>query len=401
MKKQQTHVLELLCCLVYFTSYITRGNYSAVMSELLTALDLSKPLASMAVTGNFLAYGVGQLLCGWYGDRIEPHRMITFGLLGTAGCNVLLPLFPTPIAMAVIWSCNGFFQSMLWPPLVRIMADQLSTEQYARATARVTASASIGTFSLYLLTPLCITLGNWRLVFFLPAAFGCVAAFLWTHQTRMLQCSMTQQQNEVTDSLPQAIVCSALPLLAIAIVLQGFIRDGITTWMPVYLGEVFVLPSQFSILLSAILPLCSIAGIFLASHLDLQIRNEARTSFALFAGAAACGLLLIPFWNRSLPAALLCFAIIYATVCGINLMLISRLPGYFLRFGRVSVISGVLNAFTYVGSTLSGYSIGQLAEICNWQIVLIVWTSAALLGLVLCLRSAHRWGRFSQLHRHS
>ena len=396
MKRKIVLSLEILCCLVYFTSYITRVNYGAVMSELITALELTKPLASMAVTGSFITYGVGQLICGWFGDRIEPRRMITFGLLGTAACNFILPFFANPYIMAALWSCNGFFQSMLWPPLVRIMAGHMSTQQYARATVTVTAMASVGTISVYLLTPLCITLASWRLVFLFPAVFGCLVSLLWTRSTGTLNCSAREKEaHEHGGGMTRAIFVSFLPVITIAIILQGFIRDGITTWMPVYLAEAFRMPNQFSILLSSVLPLFSIIGIFLAARLETRVNNELRSSFLLFAIAAACGVLLIPLWNKSFVIVMILFSVLYSAICGINLLLISRVPPYFLKYGRVSVISGVLNAFTYVGSTLSSFGVGRIAEHANWQIVLLVWAIAALIGVVLTCISIGRWRTFA------
>ncbi|MBR3866250.1 MAG: MFS transporter [Butyricicoccus sp.] len=395
-KKRSLLSLEVLCCLVYFTSYITRVNYGAVMSELIIDLELTKSLASMAVTGSFVTYGLGQLLCGWCGDRIEPRRMISFGLFCTALCNFIMPLLADPYAMAVLWSCNGFFQSMLWPPLVRIMADHMSAQEYARATVTVSAMASVGTISVYLLTPVCISAASWHLVFLFPAVFGCVTALLWTRSTRALNCSAREKEDHTYDGgLHRAVFASALPVISLAIILQGFIRDGITTWMPVYLSEAFRMPNEFSILTSSILPLFSILGIFFAARLETRVHNELRSSFLLFAAAAACGLVILPLWNKSFVVVLVCFSILYSAICGINLLLISRVPPYFLRYGRVSVISGVLNAFTYIGSSLSSFGVGRMADRFNWQFVLGVWACAAAAGLCLCLCSIGRWRAFA------
>ena len=397
-KKKIVFSLEILCCLVYFTSYITRVNYGAVMSELITALNLTKPLASMAVTGSFITYGVGQLICGWFGDRIEPRRMITFGLLGTATCNFILPLFTSPYMMAALWSCNGFFQAMLWPPLVRIMADHMSAQQYASATVSVAAMSSIGTIMVYLLTPVCITIASWHLVFLFPAVFGCIICILWTRSTRGLNCSTKKKDvHEYDGGMHRAILISALPVITLAIILQGFIRDGITTWMPVYLAEAFRMPNRFSILLSSILPLFSIIGIFLAARLETRVHNELRSAFLLFSVAAGCGILLVPLWNKSFIVALILFSVLYSSICGINLLLTSRVPPYYLKYGRVSAISGALNAFTYVGSTLSSFGIGRIAEHSSWQIVLSVWGLAAVLGVGLTFFCISRWRAFAHL----
>lgn len=399
-KKRIPIPLEVLCCMVYFTSYITRTNYGAVMSELIPALDLTKSLASMAVTGSFITYGLGQLFCGWLGDRIQPRRMISFGLLCTALCNLVMPTLSNPYIMAALWSFNGFFQSMLWPPLVRMMADHLSSAQYARATVSVNAMASIGTICVYLLTPVCITVADWHSVFLLPAMFGLLVTALWTVSTRSLdstpRATSVQSSSDSTLSLGKVILLSALPVTIVSIILQGLIRDGVTTWMPIYLAESFGIPNEVSILISSILPLFSILGIFFASRLDMAVGNEVRSAFFLFTLASVCGALLIPLWNKSLIAVLLLFSVLYAAICGINLMLISRLPQHFLSYGCVSVISGLLNAFTYVGSSLSSFGVGHLAERFDWQFILGFWTAAALLGTLLTFLTMRKWSVFTR-----
>lgn len=403
IERKHTRIpLEVLCCLVYFTSYITRTNYGAVMSELIPALDLTKSLASMAVTGSFVTYGLGQLFCGWLGDRVQPRQMISFGLFCTALCNLIMPNLSNPYVMAALWSFNGFFQSMLWPPLVRMMADHLSSSQYARATVSVNAMASIGTICVYLLTPVCITVADWHSVFLLPAAFGLFVTVLWTISTRSLDSApravSAQSSGDSTLGLGKIILLSALPVTIVSIILQGLIRDGVTTWMPIYLTESFGIPNEFSILISSILPLFSILGIFFASRLDKAVGNEVRSACFLFALASVCGLLLIPLWNKSILAVLLLFSVLYAAICGINLMLISRLPQHFLSYGCVAVISGLLNAFTYVGSSLSSFGIGHLVERFDWQFILGFWTAAALFGMCLTFLTIGKWNLFTQVN---
>jgi OPA family glycerol-3-phosphate transporter-like MFS transporter len=45
----------------------------------------------------------------------------------------------------------------------------------------------------------------------------------------------------------------------IAIILQGMLRDGVTTWMPTYIADVYHLDTAISILTGIVLPLFSIA----------------------------------------------------------------------------------------------------------------------------------------------
>ena len=64
---RQRNAFCFLCCLVYFMSYLTRMNYAACLAEIQDSLGLAKSIVSLPVTGSFLTYGIGQLLCGFLG----------------------------------------------------------------------------------------------------------------------------------------------------------------------------------------------------------------------------------------------------------------------------------------------------------------------------------------------
>ena len=49
--------IAFLFALTYFTSYLTRINYGAVISEMVLSTGIDKPLLSMALTGSFITYG--------------------------------------------------------------------------------------------------------------------------------------------------------------------------------------------------------------------------------------------------------------------------------------------------------------------------------------------------------
>jgi len=84
--------IVLLFAVTYFASYVTRINYGAVISEMIRATGYSKPLLSMAVTGSFVTYGVGQLISGACGDCFSPKKLVAFGLLVSSLMNILISL---------------------------------------------------------------------------------------------------------------------------------------------------------------------------------------------------------------------------------------------------------------------------------------------------------------------
>ena len=58
--KREINRLALLFTLAYMISYVTRINYGAVISEMERETGIARDLLSMALTGSFVTYGLGQ-----------------------------------------------------------------------------------------------------------------------------------------------------------------------------------------------------------------------------------------------------------------------------------------------------------------------------------------------------
>ncbi|WP_168120076.1 MFS transporter [Paenibacillus sp. HB172176] len=426
---RQATAFSLLCCLVYFTSYLTRINYGAAISEISDSLGVSNQLAGIALILSFVAYGVGQPFFGMLGDRLQPRSMIAAGLALVALSNIAVACLNNIYLIAAVWGFNGLFQAMLWPPLMRSMAGALSPVQFRRTSVGIVTAASAGTIGVYLLVPLCIHLSGWRLSFLLPAALALAVAAAWFARARDLPRRHSSSRAEVRDisnrgsaeiedSLVKGrktssvaeendpvspaktnpgslLLASGLLPILLAIVLQGALRDGITTWMPTYIADTFHIGNAVSILNTAVLPLFAIASVAAASFFQRIVNNELKMAAYLWTAAFAAACLLLAVYKSNVVVAVAIISLLTGCIHGINLMLISLLPMHFAKFGRISTMSGILNAFTYVGSAGSIYGFAAFNEQFGWRHTIMIWSVMALAGAILCALCARRWGRFT------
>lgn len=403
--QRQIRLMIFLCAAVYFASYVSRINFGAVILEIVHAEGYPKPAISMAVTVSFITYGAGQLVSGYLGDFIRPKYLIFTGLLVTAALNALIPFCPGPGAMTAVWGVNGFAQALLWPPLVKLMTGLFTPEVYRRASVRVSWGSSFGTIAVYLAAPLCILWSGWKSVFFLSTAVCAVIAAVW-----MIFCGRMEKglfsadicREEPAFSLPEppaagsfpAGVAAALGGIMAAIVCQGALRDGVTTWMPSFIAETYRLGNTVSILTGVILPVFSIVCFqFTLWMYNQKAGNELLLSGGIFFTGFLCAAVLrmTVSYQAALSAALL--AVLTGCMHGVNLLLICMVPPHFAKYGRVSAISGILNSCTYIGSAVSIYGTAFLSERFGWNAILFVWAAVALLGAIICLVFSKRWGR--------
>lgn len=401
--------IVLMCTVAYFASYFSRKTFAVVMVDMLENGVLSREIAGVVGTALFVFYGAGQLISGYMGDRISPKYLMFSGLMISALCNLLLPLSPSQYLMIPIWAVNGFAQALLWPPIVRILSDNLSHEKYVSANLVVTCGAHVSTIVLYVLAPVCISFASWRSVFFTSTVFCVVVGIIFlVAMSLILRDSKTDDGKKGTASADieekphifHTFSRSGVLLIFVCIVAMGFMRDGIESWLPTLYSEAFGRDSKESILVSVALPIFSIISLFVVRiiHKGRLFNNEARGSGILFAiSVVLCIPLTILIGIESSVCRVICLllaGIVCACMHSCNFLLISCVPGRFAKTGRASTIGGFCNACTYVGAALSMYGIALISKYFGWSGATLSWIGICILGVVFSALAFKKYTNF-------
>lgn len=390
--KKDVNILALLFAVTYMISYITRINYGAIISEMERATGLSRSLLSMSLTGSFITYGTGQIISGICGDRFSPKKLVSYGLIVTVAMNLLIPICKNPYQMLAVWCVNGFAQSFMWPPLVRLMTALLSEDDYKKTSAKVSWGSSFGTIIVYMLSPLLISVFNWKAVFIFSALLGIIMIFIWNKYSYEIDTEPNEARTQ-RESVKNTSLFSALMIgIMLAIILQGMLRDGVTTWMPSYISETYNLSSSISILTGVILPVFGIICFQLATQLYMKnFTNPLMCAGVFFCTGALSALGLFLLTGKNAVFSVLFSAILTGCMHGVNLILICMIPPFYSKHGNVSTVSGILNSCTYIGSALSTYAIAVISENAGWKYTLSVWLFIAVMGTAMCLLCVKPW----------
>lgn len=376
-------------------SYITRINYGAIVAQLEMSLQMPKSQLSLALTGSFITYGAGQIISGIWGDHASPKKLVLAGLLATASMNLLLPFCAAAWQMALVWCVNGFAQAFLWPPIVRLMTALMDEEAYARAAVKVSWGSSLGTIAVYLLSPAVISLFGWKAVFWFSAAGAGIMAAVWAGSSPDVPPEKKKRPARERPFRESGLFTPLMLGIMGGIILQGALRDGVTTWMPSYIAETYHLSSLTAILTGVTLPLFGMICMQLASviYRKLSCRPPLSAGVLFAAGAlSALGLYLLS--GRSAGASVLFSALLTGCMHGVNLILICMVPSFFKNRGHVSTVSGVLNSCTYIGSAVSTYGIAGLSQTLGWRPTLLLWFLIAAAGAALCFCCTRPWKRW-------
>ena len=397
--------LAWLFAFVYFASYVTRINFSAVIQEVVTDTGFEKSALSVILVAMSVSYGVGQIVNGRIGDKIKPQNLIFIGLITATAVNLVMPFSSRSIPlMCVLWTINGFAQSMMWPPIVKIMVNTMDEVTYGEASVIVSLGSSMGTIFIYLTAPLIITLFSWQTVLYTSAAIGLFSVILWgslkdrTYNERLVKPPENDggETEKQKFSFPRAAIFPMV-FIALAIIFQGMLRDGVTNWMPTLLSEVYGMDNSKSILSTVSLSLFSMVTFILAGAFYKKcFKSEVACATVIFAIASVSGLGLTLLFRSGAAFTIVFMTLITGVNHGVNLMLIGHVPKRFRKYGNISTISGAINSCTYIGSAIATYGIARLSESFGWQVTVTTLLIMALLGTVCCLIAMPKWKKFTK-----
>lgn len=395
LNKKNTTKLMILCAFAYFTSYLTRVNFAAVLAAIVQDGDIDKPTAGIVTTLLFITYGVGQLISGWLGDRINPKNLMFFGFLLTAGMNLLIPICPNGRWMCFVWAVNGFAQSFMWPPMVKIMKTAMDNDRYNKGILFANLGGTFATVLIYLVAPFIISAWNWRAVFRINGTFAVIMSAVWMIVVTKIEKSANityalGNRKEKAKKSKKSLSINPLLLVFVmlAIMLQGSLRDGVTTWVPTFITEVFHLESSKSILTSVIIPIFSFASLQLASVIYNKMGKKPYLNAGIFfALSTVCAVVLRIFTGVSPILTVLLSALLVGIMHGINLILVCYLPAILANEENMSSLSGAFNFMTYVGSAISTFGFAVFSEKTGWNGTVTLWAVIAALGVLMCVLS--------------
>ena len=390
--KQASKIIIFLCWAAYTAAYIGRLNYNAYIVEIISQLGTTKEAAGLVSSFFFFSYGAGQLVHGILSRKYNTRYSVAVALIGSALVNVGMTLVPSVSAMKIVWLMNGVFQSILWSSLIKTLSDRLPDELLSRAVVVMSTPAALGTFLAYGLSSLFSAMrADYRWVFYVPAILLAVIGALWFLIVGRIDSTLTRDGAAAYTPAPKkrpsftpAFIIGAVFLLFAAIS-NGFIKDGVTTWTPSILNENFHMPESLSILITLILPLIAIFGAWLSTTLHKRQKNTSVLNGLLYFVEAAVLLLVIFTAKLKSPVVLIVlFAGSAMLMSAVNNVITSIIPMYMRDRMDSGLLAGVLDTFCYVGSTLSTWLLGRIADVGSWNGVFICLLVFGAVACVLC-----------------
>ena len=384
--------LIMLCWLIYAFSYVGKVNYAASINQVMANFGVAKAEAGLVSSCFFFAYGIGQILNGILCKKYNLKLMISGSLLVSAVANVTVALLPLDAfgVVKIVWLINGISMSILWPSLIRLITETLPKSLMVKATLIMGTTVAVGTCVAYGTSAIIAVFSEkHNYIFFIAAAVLVTIAIIWMLAITPLS-KAAKREEEAEEAAEAAeeqtvkessdapaltkkkapaknIIMLTICMLALYGIATNLIKDGLTSWMPTILKEQYLLPDYISILLTLALPIVSIFSNFLTVYLHKHCPDYIYQNVLVFGSS---GLLVVGIIaglglqnsTASLMITLLGFTLVTFIVYSSNTLITSLFPMEMKGKINSGLIAGVLNGFCYVGSTLSTYGLGAIAD---------------------------------------
>ena len=380
-------LLVALCWAIYTASYLGKYCYNANKSVIMSYFSIDKATAGLVGTCFFIAYGAGQVVNGLLCKKYN-IRFVVFGsLLISACCNAVMAFCNEFAVLKYVWFINGATLSVLWPTLVRLLSETLSDDYCPRAVVVMGTSVAVGTFITYGISA-AFNAGigssvSYKYAFLTAIICLPVLALVWNFAYPKLVGKGKAEKEENTIE-PQTIkapiekkkigssLMISLVILAFFAVVTNLVKDGLTTWIPKILEDTYEMPSYLSILLTLFLPMLALFGTAVAVRLNKNIPDTVDLCAIAFAFIGILMGAVMLFANLSAAVMILCLSLISLSTSAINNAVTSMFPLYHKAEINSGMAAGVLNGFCYIGSALSDYGLGLIADLSGWNAVFIV-----------------------------
>ena len=198
---------------------------------------------------------------------------------------------------------------------------------------------------------------------------------------------------EKTEKKPgvRSIISAGLIFAAAGILFNGILKDGLDLWIPTVLRDRFISDASAVSLICTILPILNIFGAYAAKFVkdrfklgELSVCGVMFMFSTIALGIVTAFIYLSPtgIWAAAVVTVLL--ALSSASMLGANTILLTFIPLHYGKLGRASMVTGMLNCFSYTAAAASSMAAGGISDNFGWEAAFVFFVLSSAIGAALC-----------------
>ena len=379
-----------LCSVSYFAVYIARNILSAVTPQMVEAGFTEEYIGSVSSL-YFVFYAFGQLINGMIGDRIKAKWMINAGLFGAGITNLVFSrlTFSPGVAM-VIYALTGFFLSMIYGPMTKVVSENTEPVYATRCSLGYTfasffGSPAAGLLASFLAWQNVFTVGSSVLFAMAVIGFSVFTAFEKKGTVKYGQYKTEEKGLKNVKVLFKHRIVK----FSLISILTGVVRTSVVFWLPTYIAQYLGFSPKVSagIFTAATLVISTTAFISVFVYEKLG-RDMHKTVLVMFTSSA---LFFALTYFVNLPILNIVFIVLAIMSSNASAtMLWSRYCPSLRDTGMVSSATGFLDFLSYMAAGAANIVFANAATTIGWSNLILVWLGLMILGIIIALPYKHK-----------
>ncbi|MBR2020067.1 MAG: MFS transporter [Clostridia bacterium] len=389
-KAKNAVMIGSLCSISYFAVYIARNILSAVTPQMVEQ-GISEVYIGSISSLYFVFYAVGQLINGVIGDKIRAKWMISFGLFGAGVTNLLFShLIATPALATLVYALTGFFLSMIYGPMTKVVSENTEPLHATRCSLGYTFASFFGSPTAGLLASFLAWQGVFAAssaVLFVMAAMG-VLCFTLFERRGVVRYGQYKPTKKGVGNIGVLLRRQIVKFSLISI-LTGVVRTSVVFWLPTYISQFLGYSAKTSAkhftAATLVISLTAFVAVFvyekLGHNMDKTILMMFSCSAFFFAGT---------YFLRHPAVNLVCIVLAIMASNGAASMLWSRYCPSLRDTGMVSSATGFLDFLSYMAAAAANLIFANAVTSIGWKNLILVWLALMVLGVIISLPNKKR-----------
>lgn len=384
-------LIGTICSVSYLGVYIARNILGAVTPQMISSgVSTTESIGTLSSI-YFITYAVGQLINGIIGDRISPKYMISLGLILAGISNIVFTLTANNILSAYIaYGFTGFFLSMIYAPMVRVVAENTEPVYATRCSLGLTFASFLGSPLAGLLAAVMV----WQSVFASSSAilllmgFICILVFTVFEKKGIVSYNHIKQQKQSGNGI-RVLIRHRIIRFTLISILTGVVRTTVVFWLPTYISQYLGFSTESSALIftaaTFVISLTSFVAVMLYEALG---RNMDKTILIGFTSATVC-FLAVFFIKQPVLNIIFMVLAIMSSNCASSMMWNRYCPSL-RETGMVSTATGYLDFVSYMAASAASTLFANAVADIGWGNLILVWFGLMALGILVALPAKNK-----------
>ena len=380
-------LIGVISSIAYLVCYVARNLLSVVSPQMIESAGVSVEYIGTLSTAQMLFYACGQLVNGIIGDKVKVKYMVGGGLALSGVCNVVIGLFHIPFVMLIIYGVSGFFLSMLYAPLVKLIAENTRPTHAEKCCLGLAFACQFG-------APAAGILGlffEWNFAFLVCGCLLLVTGvvmyfFVVSMEKKGIIRSYKQKVQQKKGGSIKILLENSIVKFTLIAVLTGVIRTSVAFWVPTYLSQHLGFSAGIAATIFTVMTCAQSISPYVTNVLiyEYALKRKINLMLILMFGVSVMGFLLMFLVNS--PFVNIVFFII-AIMCanGASNVLWNVYCPSLHHTGMVSTATGFLDFMSYLAAAIANLLFANAVTQIGWGNLILIWAVLMAVGVLVVI----------------